>query len=98
MAWLDPYDLDPVDVMRETTPKARKRHKCVECSRPILTGSHYVRASIVYDGTAETIKTCMRCAAVRRALQDEDGSGWVIEYGKLRAALRERNRERRGDD
>lgn len=48
--------------------RARKDHKCLECSRPILKGTEYERASGKFDGEVFADKTCMDCAHIRDGL------------------------------
>lgn len=48
----------------ESTPKARKRHKCCECRGWIEIGETYHVFSGVWDDPA-TFKTCSDCQALR---------------------------------
>lgn len=63
---------DPPDVYRETVRRARKPHRCCECSRTIAAGERYQYASGVWDGRGDAFKTCIRCAALRRAVVEVD--------------------------
>jgi hypothetical protein len=54
-------DYDPADIYRAAKPKARRPHKCEECSGPILPGEQYERVFGVWEGYASTFKTCARC-------------------------------------
>lgn len=64
---LDCYcDYDPPEVSSETLPKARKEHQCTECGTVIAVGETYERAFGVWDGIADTYKTCLRCRDLRR--------------------------------
>lgn len=58
-------DYDPPTVWRQSTPVARKEHKCSECGRPIDPGHQYEHVFGVWDGRADTFKTCARCFAMR---------------------------------
>lgn len=94
---------------RETPRKARKEHRCEEartgkdgkpagCVRTarITPGTRYVSVAIVWEGTAETVKLCARCArAWDRAVErygpwDEDGGG--PSFGYLVAWLEDAHR------
>lgn len=46
-------------------PKARKEHKCCECSRVIGVGEKYQRWSMKWDGSVESFKTCLFCCEIR---------------------------------
>lgn len=50
--------------------RARKDHKCDECSRTIERGETYRRAFSVYDGSVYTYKTCAHCQV---------GQAWLLE-------------------
>jgi hypothetical protein len=41
---------DPADAWVETTRRARKRWRCVECYGPIPVGAEHVMVSTLYDG------------------------------------------------
>lgn len=43
------------------TPKARKDHKCCECSGTIKAGETYTRYSGIWDGERASYKTCADC-------------------------------------
>lgn len=51
---------------REYQRKARKDHKCCECRRLILKGSHYIYSSGIWDGGPDSYKTCIRCDRLRK--------------------------------
>ncbi len=59
-------DFDPPDVYTVTLPKARKRHRCSECGRAIQPGEQYERVTGIWDGTADTFKTCPHCLDLRK--------------------------------
>lgn len=58
-------DFDPPDVYIITRPTARKRHCCYECGRTIAPGEQYERVNAVWDGTADSFKTCPHCLHLR---------------------------------
>lgn len=53
------------ELLSDTTPTARKAHKCCECYRIIPVGEQYRRESLAGDGTIDTYKTCLDCISVR---------------------------------
>lgn len=48
----------------ETVRRARKAHWCCECGDEILPGFTYRYLSGIWDGRAESFKTCLDCLAV----------------------------------
>ena len=56
----------------ESTPVARKSHRCCECSSEILPGEKYERITGLWDDFM-TFKTCLFCSGVRdQARADRD--------------------------
>jgi len=53
--------------LSRTTPTAHKEHKCHECYRKIQVGETYERATMAFDGTVTTNKTCCDCVSIREA-------------------------------
>jgi hypothetical protein len=51
---------------------ARKAHTCHECGGPIAPGKSYEHVFAIWDGDADTVKTCEACLALR---------DWVSELG-----------------
>ncbi|MCT1459891.1 hypothetical protein M3G03_10145 [Aestuariimicrobium sp. p3-SID1156] len=49
------------ELLREATPKARKRHCCSLCHGPIDPGYTYCRATLAYDGTVYDWLECAAC-------------------------------------
>lgn len=62
------HDYGP-EVYRETTPVARKAYKCCECRGAIATGEKHLCVFGVWEGRAETLRTCRRCAWQRCRLR-----------------------------
>lgn len=60
--------------------KARKVHRCYECSREIRPPELYYKESITGDGDVSTHKTCVHCMKVRAWLLEEC-SGFI--YGLI---------------
>lgn len=64
-------------VWNVTHPVARKHHICCECGEPILPGQKYERIFAVFEGTADTHKTCEFCAAeYQRLLAKHPDTMW----------------------
>ncbi len=61
---LCPGDYEPADVFSTKLVKARKEHRCVECSRVIPVGYTHERVNILYEGQWSTYRTCRLCVAV----------------------------------
>lgn len=58
---------DMPEVFDSMWRKARKPHRCVECSRGIKPGDRYEYASGIWDGEPDSYKTCARCVRLRKA-------------------------------
>jgi hypothetical protein len=58
-------DYEPPSVYVATKPKARAEHRCTECGSKIARGETYERVFAVWDGYAQTCKTCARCLDLR---------------------------------
>jgi hypothetical protein len=56
--------------------KARKEHTCSECREPIPKGTTYDYSSGIWDGRADSFKTCLLCVEIRDHFACE---GWVYE-------------------
>jgi len=84
-------DSDPADVYREVTRKARKPHRCGECSATISPGDTYVSAAVVWEGTAESYSFCSACDALKREWFDLAREHRLCEpcwdIGSLHAAI-----------
>lgn len=44
---------------------ARKEHRCYECGRTIRPGEKYESVFAVWEGVAQTVRTCPHCLALR---------------------------------
>jgi hypothetical protein len=53
------------DFQTETTPTARRKHRCEECWGHIHPGEQYQRIAGCWDGSMGSFKTCMPCVAIR---------------------------------
>lgn len=59
-------DYDPPSIYSQTPVKAaRKEHRCSECRRTIKAGEPYEFTFGIWEGHAETYKTCQHCLALR---------------------------------
>jgi len=56
--------------------KARKEHVCSECREPIPKGMKYDYSSGIWDGRADSYKTCLLCVEIRNHFACE---GWIYE-------------------
>jgi hypothetical protein len=55
------YDGDQSEFWVESSPKARKAHKCCECRESIQPGERYQRVVGKWDGRLETYRFCVPC-------------------------------------
>lgn len=60
-------------VLHDRHQKARKEHKCSECNRTIGMGETYNVQRTVFDGQADSYKTCEHCQVMKSWLQKECG-------------------------
>lgn len=67
MCMIDGADGDWTN-LGQTTRKARKRHRCYECSRWIEPGETYEDARGVGDGYIMVMRSCAHCVQARRWL------------------------------
>jgi len=70
------------DLYEERVIKARKDHRCYECSGVIPKGEHYNRAKGMWDGEFSSFATCGDCKAM---WCDLGCTCWV--FGSLRDAV-----------
>lgn len=59
--------------LRDTTPKARKPHKCYLCGDTIATGRTHVHRVSVNEGRLDSIRMHTRCEA---GTADWDSMNW----------------------
>lgn len=69
-------DCERVEILQNADRKARKRHKCSECYRPILAGETYHYECGICEGSFDTYRTCSHCMVARGWLAENCG-GWV---------------------
>ena len=71
-------DADRATVERESWHHARKPYRCCECRRAIAIGERYRYCFLVYEGQAESYRTCAHCAVAEDWLRVEC-HGWLFE-------------------
>lgn len=59
-------DYDQPEFYHEELRKARKPHKCEECSGTIIVGELYEHVRGKWDGYVDSFKTCQRCRDIRQ--------------------------------
>ena len=62
-------DADAPSACAVVTRKARKRHRCFECGKPIEAGEVYEFTSGVWPDGPASFKICRPCVNVRDSLQ-----------------------------
>ena len=82
------YD-EAIALLSESFPKARKEHRCCECSIPIAIGQKYYRQTGRYRGTIEMLRQHMTCHEIQQVYSC--GEGWI--YGELWDSIREQFEE-----
>lgn len=73
------YTEEHCDVYDEVQPKARLEHECDACHEKIFPGDYYWKISIVFDGTARTVKRCLRCQTMHVHLRGLGEDMWPDE-------------------
>lgn len=70
-----------LDFDRWEQRKARKRHICHLCHKPILRGVEYIYQTQKYDGSIQTLKRHIHCdALLDEVLANPKLMGWAGEY------------------
>lgn len=96
-------------VWRASRPKARKLHRCIECTGSIEPGEVYEKFTGLWDGSWDTYRTCAECNTLRgevntksRATEDCVAFGelhqsfWEPEFDDSQRLRFLNNAERRG--
>jgi hypothetical protein len=65
------------EVYSERMQRARKPYRCGECGRGIAIGETYRYAFSVYEGHADTYRTCGHCTVMQDWLS-RNCNGWVF--------------------
>jgi len=58
--------------LNDTTPKARKEHRCELCGLPISVGQEHVARRGVFEGEAVTQRMHTDCEAVTHGWREDD--------------------------
>jgi hypothetical protein len=87
-------DFEPADAYRETDRRARKEHRCYECSSVIRRGETYRYMSGVWDGCPGSYAWCSDCARTADAWAEYarangDRCAPCYGYGDLGQAIAE---------
>lgn len=56
------------DAWSERIRRARQTHRCSACGETIRAADRYSYTAIVYEGTVEQVKRCLRCERIYRHL------------------------------
>ena len=78
--WCD----EPADFYAERMRRARKPHRCCECSRTIAVGEEHEYATGKNDGVFWDYRTCAECREIRQAYCCDS---WL--FGQLWESMRE---------
>lgn len=79
----DISDDEQCSVWSETTPIARKSHRCDGCGGPIAKGERYRRVFFAVDGHASTEKECAACSTVAAEYLAVNGMRWTPSQMRL---------------
>ena len=71
------------DFYEWTEPVARKQHKCVECSAPILRGEKHFVGSGKWDGSFSVHRQHMLCMEACILIRDRMNGGECIPFGAM---------------
>src|SRR5690242_744154 len=73
--------------------RARKAHRCEECSTGVRRGERYERTSGKWEGDIFSFATCARCVALRKLVHEYElarGCAWEESWcpsGELTSAI-----------
>lgn len=71
------YFDESAELLRESHPKARKKHKCKGCGGPINPGEVYLIRVSLFDSQITEDKLCNECEKDSNRFFREHGVGWV---------------------
>jgi len=66
------FEVDRADVFVQTTPVARKEHKCMGCWKAIPRGVRYLHVRMIMNGEIITHKECRKCNWKRQQIIDQE--------------------------
>lgn len=76
--------VDLPTVWQSARPKARKRHRCIECTGVIEPGEHYERFTGLWDGEWSTYCTCTECDELRSEVNaNRSRHDDIVGFGEL---------------
>lgn len=81
----DGADYEPPGFRDDTSPRARKPHRCIACHEAIQPGHRYHRTVEHQEGEIRTYRHCLRCWAMIEAL-DRRGVefvDWDLNCGEV---------------
>lgn len=81
-------DYDPAEFYSRRTRKARRLHRCEECSRSIQPGEQYEYVSGKWDGWISEFKTCQYCVSMRDFMHNSVPC-FCWAHGSMRDDLRD---------
>lgn len=97
----DNGDLETPEFFISKVVKARKAHRCYECSVTIAPKEHYHKITAKWGGDVETLKVCLECEALREELyyfNSMHDNCYCIGYGELMGAKDEAKDEGWSED
>lgn len=71
-------DAEMPSAFRQWRPRARKRHRCLECHGFIETGETYQKSSGVWNGQGCSFTTCEQCHALRNDVRKLTGCCYIF--------------------
>lgn len=78
---------DQPEFYNETYPRAKKEHRCCECSGVIRVGEVYARSSAKYDGVISTDCQHKDCRDFAAKVNLKFIGGCAIPFGDVREAM-----------
>ncbi len=76
-------EYDQPDVFEQSDVKARKFHRCSECRGWIAPGETYRKSFGVWDGSAQSFKTCRDCIEFAGWAEDQNGDSICYGFGNM---------------
>lgn len=81
-------DCEHPKVYEQSSPVARKPHRCCECRRIIKPGERYHSFFGVYSWSAERYKWCENCQSLRQTLEEAGHCACFTELHEVAAEER----------